>query len=43
MPETVQNIIQNTILISHANKVILLQVRLQQYVNWELPNIQDRF
>ena len=32
-------------LISHANKVILkiLQARLQQYVNWELPDTQDGF
>ena len=28
--------------ISHANKVMLkiLQTRLQQYVNWELPDVQ---
>ena len=32
-------------LISHASKVILkiLQARLQQYVNWELPDIQAGF
>ena len=32
-------------LVSHANKVILktLQARLQQYVNWELPDIQAGF
>ena len=32
-------------LISHANKVILkfLQARLQQYVNWELPNVLAGF
>ena len=32
-------------LISHASKVMLksLQVRLQQYVNHELPEIQARF
>ena len=32
-------------LISHASKVMLkiLQVRLQQYVNHELPNVQARF
>ena len=31
--------------ISHASKVMLkiLQVRLQQYVNWELPDVQVRF
>ena len=32
-------------LISHASKVMLkiLQMRLQQYVNWELPDIQVGF
>ena len=32
-------------LISHGSKVMLkiLQVRLQQYVNWELPNVQAGF
>ena len=32
-------------LISHDRKVMLkiLQVRLQQYVNWELPNVQAGF
>ena len=32
-------------LISHASKVMLkiLQARLQQHVNWELPDIQARF
>ena len=32
-------------LISHASKVMLkiLQVRLQQYVNWEFPNVQAAF
>ena len=32
-------------LISHASEVMLkfLQVRLQQYVNWELPDIQAGF
>ena len=32
-------------LISHASKVMLkiLQARLQQYVNHELPNVQDGF
>ena len=32
-------------LISHTNKVMLkiLQARLQQYVNWELPGVQARF
>ena len=34
-----------TALISHANKIMLkiLQARLQQYVNWELPNVQAGF
>ena len=33
------------VLISHASKVILkiLQVKLQQYVNWELPDCQSGF
>ena len=32
-------------LISHTNKVMLkiLQARLQQYVNWELPDVQTQF
>ena len=32
-------------LISHASKVMLkiLQARLQQYVNWEVPDVQARF
>ena len=32
-------------LISHASKVMLkiLQIRLQQYVNRELPDVQDGF
>ena len=32
-------------LISHASKVMLkiLQARLQQYVNWELPDVQAEF
>ena len=34
-----------TALISHTSKVMLkiLQVRLQQYVNWELPDVQAWF
>jgi len=34
-----------TALISHASKVMLkiLQARLQQYVNWEIPDVQARF
>ena len=33
------------ILISHASKVMLkiLQARLRQYLNWELPNVQGGF
>ena len=32
-------------LISHTSKVMLkiLQARLQQYVNWEIPNVQAGF
>ena len=35
----------NTIALSHASKVMLkiLQVRLQQYMNWELPDVQAGF
>ena len=31
--------------ISHSSKVILkiLQARIQQYMNWELPDVQDGF
>ena len=34
-----------TALISHTNKVMvkILQARLQQYVNWELPDVQAGF
>ena len=33
------------VLISHASKVMtkILQVRVQQYVNWELPDVQAGF
>ena len=33
------------VLISHSSKLMLkiLQERLQQYVNWELPDVQDGF
>ena len=36
---------RTTALISHTSKVMLkiLQARLQQYVNRELPDVQDRF
>ena len=36
---------QTTALISHTSKVMLkiLQARLQQYVNWELPDVQAGF
>ena len=32
-------------LISHASRVMtkILQARLQQYVNWEIPDVQGRF
>ena len=44
MPKNVQTTAQFT-LISHASKVILkiLQARLQQYVNHELPDVQAGF
>ena len=34
-----------TVLISHASKVMLkiLPARLQEYVNWELPDVQAEF
>ena len=43
MPKKVQN--HTIALISHAGKVMLkiLQARLQQYVNCELPDVQARF
>ena len=44
MPQNVQT--YHTIaLISHASKVMLkiLQARLQEYVNWELPDVQAGF
>ena len=43
MPKNVQTIAQ--LLISHASKVMLkiLQARLQQYVNHELPDVQSGF
>ena len=33
------------VLISHASKVMLqiLQTRLQQYINWEIPDVQTGF
>ena len=36
---------QRIVLISHASKVMfkILQARLQQYVNWELPDVQAGF
>ena len=36
---------RTTVLISHASKVMvkILQARLQQYVNLELPDVQDVF
>ena len=43
MPKNVQNC--TIALISHNRKVMLkiLQARLQQYVNWELPDVQAGF
>ena len=37
--------LRTVVLISHASKVMLkiLQSRLQQYVNWELPDVQAGF
>ena len=37
--------IQTIVLILHASKVMLkiLHVQLQQYMNWELPDVQARF
>ena len=45
MPKNVQTTYRKTTLISHASKVMLkiLQARLQQYVNRELPDIQAGF
>ena len=42
MPKNVQITTQLIALISHTSKVMLkiLQARLQQYVNWELPDVQ---
>ena len=42
---TIQNVYCTTALISHASKVMLklLQARLQQYVNCELPDVQAGF
>ena len=44
MPKNVQTTAQIA-LISHASKVMLkiLQARLQQYVNYELPDVQAGF
>ena len=44
MPKNVQN--YHTIaFISHTSEVMLkiLQARLQQYMNWELPDVQAGF
>ena len=44
MPKNVQDYC-TVVLIPHASKVMLkiLQARLQQCVNWELPDVQARF
>ena len=43
--KNVQTTYHTIVLISHANKLMLkiLQARLQQYVNCELPDIQARY
>ena len=45
MPKNAQTTAQLLSLISHTSKVLLkiLQARLQQYVNRELPDVQARF
>ena len=45
MPKNAQTTTQLIALISHASKVMLkiLQARLQQYVNCELPDVQAAF
>ena len=45
MPKNVQTMYHTIALISHASKVMLkiLQARLQQYVNHELPDVQVGF
>ena len=44
MPKNAQTTYCTIALMSHASKVMLkiLQARLQQYVNCELPDVQDR-
>ena len=44
MSKNVQTI-KTIVLISHTSKVMLkiLQARLQQYVNWKLPDVQAGF
>ena len=45
MPKNAQTTTQLIALISHASTVMLkiLQARLQQYVNYELPDVQGSF
>ena len=45
MPKNAQTTAKTVALISHAGKVMLkiLQARLQQYVNCELPDVQAGF
>ena len=43
MLKLLHNCTQTIALISHTSKVIILQARLQQYVNCELPEIQAGF
>jgi len=44
MPKNVQTTIK-IVLVSHASRVMfkILQVRLQQYINQELPDVQTGF
>ena len=45
IPKNTQTTTHTIALISHASKVMLkiLQAKLQQYVNWELPDVQAGF
>ena len=45
MPKDVQIVTQLPMLISHASKIMLkiLQTRLQQYMNHEIPDVQAGF
>ena len=45
MPKNFQTTTQSIALISHASKVMfkILQVRVQQYMTWEIPDVQAEF